>query len=218
MVLTRISEEDERVDYLIKRGFPFVAHGRTTDHSNYNWIDSDGKQAFSDLFAWLYDLGHRRIGLLSITEPMTFRRHREEGLRSAIHNCGDDDVSLTTLRVPRFETDTWSAAIKKLLCANERPTAIVALTDELAISVLEHAAALGVDVPDALTVIGFDNIPAARFSTPALTTFDQSIRKTAQQMAGLLLDTLDAPQGFQQQLVSLKLIERGSHGPAPHTA
>ncbi|MFK8084093.1 MAG: LacI family DNA-binding transcriptional regulator [Granulosicoccus sp.] len=216
MVLTRISEQDERVDYLLNRQFPFVAHGRTINHSNYNWIDSDGKQAFSDLFTKLYDLGHRRIGLLSITEPMTFRRYREEGLSAAIRDCDDKDVTLTTQRVPRFDTESWEAAIDTMLSSDNRPTAIVALTDELAISVLEQATTLGINVPDALTVIGFDNIPAARFSTPALTTFDQSIRKTAQQMAGLLLDSVDSPQAIQQQLVSPTLIERGSHGPAPN--
>lgn len=216
MALTRIAEEDERVDYLLRRNFPFVAHGRTLKHDGYSWIDSDGQQAFSDLFTWLYDLGHRRIGLLSITEAMTFRRYREDGLRNAIQECGDSDVTLTTQHVPRFDTQSWGAAIRTMLTAGDRPTAIVALTDELALSVLERAAELGVDVPGSLTVIGFDNIPAAQYSTPGLTTFDQSIRATAQQMAGLLLDTLDTPQGSQQQLVSPLLIKRGSHGPAPN--
>lgn len=215
MVLTRIAEEDERVNYLLQRGFPFVAHGRTLNHSGYSWIDSNGQQAFSDLFNWLYDLGHRRIGLLSITEAMTFRRYREEGLFTAIQKKGDSEVTLTTQHVPRFDTETWGAAIDSMLCGADRPTAIIALTDELALSVLEHAAALGVDVPGSLTVTGFDNIPSAQFSIPALTTFDQSIRTTAQQMAGLLLDTLDSPQGVQQQLVSPILIKRESHGPAP---
>lgn len=215
MVLTRIAEEDERVNYLLKRGFPFVAHGRTLHHEGYSWIDSDGQRAFSELFAWLYDLGHRRIGLLSITEAMTFRRYREDGLRVAIQECDDNDVTLTIQHVPRFDSQSWGAAINTMLTSASRPTAIVALTDELALGVLEHAAQLGVEVPGSLTVIGFDNIPAARYSTPGLTTFDQSIRTTAQQMAGLLLDALDSPQGAQQQLVSPTLIKRGSHGPAP---
>ncbi len=215
MVLTRIAEEDERVDYLVKRGFPFVAHGRTLNHDGYSWIDSDGQQAFSDLFNWLYDLGHRRIGMLSITEAMTFRRYREEGLRAAIRDKADSDVTLMTQHVPRFDSKSWAAAIDTLLCAPARPTAIIALTDELALNVLEHAAALGVDVPGSLTVTGFDNIPSAQFSMPGLTTFDQSIRTTAQQMAGLLLDALDSPQGVQQHLATPTLIKRGSHGPAP---
>ena len=215
MVLTRIAEDDERVNFLVKRGFPFVAHGRTLDHSGYSWIDTDGQQAFSDLFAWLYELGHRRIGLLSITEAMTFRRYREEGLKGAIQGCGDAEVTLMSKHVPRFDSESWGDAITEMLTADNRPTAIVALTDELALSVLEHAATLGVNVPDALTVIGYDNIPAAHYANPGLTTFDQSIRSTAQQTASLLLDTLDSPNGIQQKLVSPVLIKRGSHGPAP---
>ncbi len=216
MVLTRIAEEDERVDFLVKRGFPFVAHGRTLDHSDYSWIDTDGKQAFSDLFQWLYqELGHKKIGLLSITESMTFRRYREDGLIGAIKDCGDPDVTLTTRHVPRFDTASWGEAIRSMLESENRPSAIVALTDELALSVLEHAASLGVSVPESLTVIGYDNIPAAHYSNPGLTTFDQSIRSTAQQTAGLILDTLDTPDQIQQKLVSPIFIRRGSHGPAP---
>ena len=214
MVLTRIAEEDERVEFLMERGFPFVAHGRTLDHQGYSWIDTDGRQAFSDLFNWLYELGHRRIGLLSITEAMTFRRYREDGLISAIRNMDDSDVSLVTQHVPRFDSQSWGVAIRAMLTSDTRPTAIVALTDELALSVLEHAADLGVDVPGSLTVIGYDNLPAAHYSTPGLTTFDQSIRSTAQQMAGLLLNALDSPDAIKQKLVSPVLIKRGSHGPA----
>lgn len=218
MVLTRIAEDDERVNFLVKRGFPFVAHGRTLDHDDYSWIDTDGQKAFSDLFQWLYELGHRRIGLLSITESMTFRRYREDGLIRAINGCADPDVGLTTRHVPRFDTETWGEAIRSMLLDENRPSAIVALTDELALSVLEHAAELGVSVPDSLTVIGYDNIPAAHYSNPGLTTFDQSIRSTAQQTAGLILDTLDTPNKVQQKLVSPILIKRGSHGPAPKTS
>lgn len=215
MVLTRIAEEDERVNFLTKRGFPFVAHGRTLDHEHYSWIDTDGQQAFFDLFQWLYELGHRRIGLLSITESMTFRRYREDGLVGAIESCGDPEVSLVTKHVPRFDSDTWGDAIRSMLLSDNRPSAIVALTDELALSVLEQAAGLGVSVPDALTVIGYDNIPAAHYSNPGLTTFDQSIRSTAQQTAGLILDSLDTQNSVQQKLVSPILIKRGSHGLAP---
>ncbi len=217
MVLNRIAEDDKRVNYLMERDFPFVAHGRTLEHTGYSWIDTDGQQAFHDLFDWLYELGHRRFGLLSITEAMTFRRYRENGFRTAINNKGDSDVTLSMQRVPRFESHTWGQAIDSMLDAEHQPTAIVALTDELALSVIERAAARGIDVPGSLTVTGFDNIPAAQFSKPELTTFDQSIRSSAQQMAGLLLDTLDSQQGVRQQLSSPTLIKRASHGPALNT-
>jgi LacI family transcriptional regulator len=216
IVLTRIAEQDERVDYLMRRGFPFVTHGRTlSDDTAYSWIDSDGHRAFADLFNWLYGLGHRRFGLLSIAEPMTFRRHREDGLERAMLKQGDANVSLLVQHVPRFDVDARVAAVRRLLNDDHRPTAILALTDELGLCVIEQAVQLGIVVPEQLTVIGFDNIPASGFASPGLTTFDQSIRETARQIATMLLDSLDGESGTTQTLINAPLIKRGSHAPAP---
>ncbi len=216
IVLNRIAEHDERVDYLLRRNFPFVTHGRIeAEDVEYSWVDTDGRQAFADTFRWLYELGHRRFGLLSITETMTFRTHREAGLQQAVAEQADPQVSVVMQRVPRFDIEARESAVDKLLKNKNRPTAILALTDELALSVLERAALMGVSVPDQLSVIGFDNIPEAAFASPGLTTFDQSTRDTAHQIATLLLDSLDGKSGITQTLIEPLLIKRGSHAPAP---
>ncbi len=216
IVLTRIAERDERVDYLIKRGVPFVTHGRTlSEATDYNWIDTDGYQAFADMFNWLYDLNHRRFGLLSIVEPMTFRTHRENGLRHAMTSKNDPDVQLQVCHVPRFDKPAIVQAVRELLASADRPTAVLCLTDELALCVLEQAADAGIQVPEQLTVIGFDNIPMAGYATPALTTFDQSIRHAARQMSTILLDVLDGSAKTIQTLITPSLIKRGSHAAAP---
>lgn len=216
IVLTRIAEHDERVDYLIKRGVPFVTHGRTlSEETDYSWIDTDGYQAFADMFNWLYDLNHRRFGLLSIVEPMTFRTHRENGLRHAMTSKNDPDVHLQVFHVPRFDQHAIVQAVRELLASVDRPTAVLCLTDELALCVLEQAADVGIQVPEQLTVIGFDNIPMASYATPALTTFDQSIRHAARQMSTVLLDVLDGSAKNIQTLITPSLIKRGSHAAAP---
>ena len=216
IVLNRIAEHDERVDYLVKRGFPFVTHGRTLENSvEHSWIDTDGKQAFSDVFRWLYTLGHRRFGLLSITEAMTFRRHREEGLQEAIAEQNDPDVSVVIQRVPQFDLDAREFSVNQLLNDRHRPTAILALTDEMALCVLERAAQMGISVPDQLSVIGYDNIPESAYALSGLTTFDQCTRDTARQVATLLVETLDGKPGITQTMIEPLLIKRGSHAPAP---
>ncbi len=216
IVLTRIAEQDERVDYLIKRGVPFVTHGRTVAESaDYSWIDTDGFKAFADMFDCLYELNHRRFGLLSIVEPMTFRTHRENGLRHAIKSKNDRDIHLEVCQVPRFNKQKIVLAVRDLLASSHRPTALLCLTDELALCVLEQAVLMGIKVPEQLTVIGFDNIPEAKYATPALTTFDQSTRHAAQQMSTMLLDILDGNAKTTQTLITPSLMKRGTHAVAP---
>lgn len=216
IVLPRIGEVDERVDYLIRRGFPFITHGRiTAEDVEYSWVDTDGEKAFFKAFEWLYEMGHRRFGLLSIDESMSFRKHREAGLQQAIAEQNDASVSLVIRRVPQFDLGARESAVNELLDQKHRPTAVLALTDELGLYVMERAARMGINVPDQLSVIGFDNIPEAERTSPGLTSFDQRTRDTARQIATLLLDTMDGKSGYSQTLIEPLLIKRGSHAPAP---
>jgi len=216
LVLTRVAEDDERVRFLAERRFPFIAHGRVLNgEQRYSWVDTDGGAAFAEAFALLHELGHRRFGLISIDEPMTFRLTREIGLEEAIATHADPSVTLASRRTARFDSAARHEAIAALLDRPDRPTAILALTDEIALDVLDVAAALGLGVPTDLSVIGFDDLPAAARARPGLTTFDQRTRETAIQLAHTLVELIDERTAEQHRLLRPHLIARGSHGPAP---
>ncbi|RWL02279.1 MAG: LacI family transcriptional regulator [Mesorhizobium sp.] len=202
VVVTRIAEVDERLAYLRQRNFPFVAHGRLLDTDfAYNWLDTDGVHAFGEAFDMLYDLGHRHFGLVTIAEPMTFRHLRQDGLAAAIAR--------------RSKRGARIQAINRLLHADERPTAIVALFDELALSVMEEAARAGLVIPRDLSVIGFDNIAASAYAPPGLTTFDASIRQCAREIGEMLLTVIgDRSAAPLTRLIRPTLVSRASHGPA----
>lgn len=217
IVLSRIAEQDERVNYLLERNFPFVTHGRTRDQTehSYSWIDTDGEGAFRDAFELLYGLGHRRFGLVSISEAMTFKYYRERGLEQAVVTCGDNTVSLKINRAPRFDKAALNGSIDTMLKDPHRPTAIIGLTDEIAVSVLERARHLKITVPDALSVVGFDNIPTSELAAPGLTTFDQGTRKTAEWLASALISSLDGTAVIRPELSRPELVLRSSHAQAP---
>ena len=213
VILNRVAETDARVEFLLERQFPFIAHGRTLENQqDFSWIDTDGEWAFAEAFRLLYDGGHRQFGLLSISEHMTFRHLREQGIENAIVDADDSQITLETSHVPRFDVAARTAAITAMLSSPKRPTAILALTDELALSVIQQAANMNIRIPDELSVIGFDNIPSAAYVPPGLTTFDQSIRVTAQEIVRVLVDNIDGIASAQQRIIRPILIERGSHG------
>ncbi|HEY8596123.1 MAG TPA: substrate-binding domain-containing protein [Devosiaceae bacterium] len=217
VVINRIAEKDPRVEYLVERNFPFVAHGRLHNSGlAFNWLDTDGAAAFSEAFDLLYELGHRHFGLVTISEPMTFRHMREQGLRSAIDNRGDPDVRLDVVSAPRFARGDRVEAINRLLHSAERPTAILCLFDGLALTVLEEAERAGISIPRDLSVVGFDNLATAAYAPPGLTTFDARIRDCAREIAGMLTTVIqDRPSKPLTRLVRPKLVLRASHGPAP---
>lgn len=219
VVLLRIGEVDERVDYLLKRGVPFVTHGRILDQSKpVNWLDADGEAAFAEAFDLLYGLGHRHFGLVSIAEPMMFRHLRETGLKMAIERRGDASVRLDIVSAPRFDRDATLAGIRKMVHSPDRPTAILGLFDELALSVLEEARTAGISVPGDLSVVGFDNIGAAAFAPPGLTTFETSTRTAGREIGEMLIEVIEGRNREPlKKLIRPALVSRASHGPVPTT-
>jgi LacI family transcriptional regulator len=217
LILGRTSEVDPRVDFLLKTGFPFVTHGRVAaDAPPHPWVDTDGFTAFGQAFDLLYDLGHRKLALLTIEEPMTFRLHRTEGLLQAIERRGDPEVLLSVVTSPRYDGARRRQVIHDMLTASPRPTAVLAMFDGLALAVLQEAEALSLSVPGQLSVLGFDNIASAASARPGLTTFDSdtfaAARTCAQMLTARIADPTAAPE---TQLVRPHLVLRASHGPAP---
>jgi LacI family transcriptional regulator len=219
VVLPRIAAEDARVDYLRAMNFPFVAHGRIRDdQGDYTWLDADGEIAFNEAFDLLYDQGHRHFGLVSIAEDMTFRNLREKGIVDAVSRRGDPDVRLDIVRPPRFDRGASVAAINTMLHAPDRPTAILGLFDELALTVMEEAQRANLSIPRDLSVIGFDNISASAYAPPGLTTFEVKTRSMAREIAHMLVGLIEgAVPGADSKLIKPSLVLRASHGPAPQT-
>jgi LacI family transcriptional regulator len=217
LVLTRITEDDERVNFLLDRRVPFITHGRLHDRAApYHWLDTCGASAFTEAFDRLYALGHRRFGLVSISEPMSARLDREAGLAAAMAAKGDPTLSLVELRRPRPDTEPLRADIVRLLGSAERPTAIIGLFDELALLVMQEARRQDLDVPRDLSVIGFDNVLAAAHATPGLSTFDQDVRGSARTMAGMLNQAMENPEIAPLSVLKTpQFVARGSHGQAP---
>jgi LacI family transcriptional regulator len=217
VVVPRIGEDDERIRYLMAQRFPFVAHGRLLDSSAaFNWLDADSVSAFGTAFDLLYDLGHRHFGLVSISDPMTFRHLRERGLRDAIARRGDPTVILEVVAAPRFDRGATVAAVNALLRAERRPTAIIGLFDEVALTIMEEASRAGLSIPRDLSVVGFDNITAAAYAPPGLTTFEAHTRESAREIAGMLVDVIQKKSAEPRtKLIAPEFVSRASHGPVP---
>jgi LacI family transcriptional regulator len=217
MVVPRIAEDDPRLTYLAMQRFPAVSHGRLLNGATeHNWLDSDGEAAFAEAFELLYAEGHRHIGLVTISDRMSFRHFREQGLRNAIAGKADPAVHLSVETFARFDKEGGIAAGNRLLHLPDRPTAIIGLFDEVAMTVIEQANRMGLSVPRDLSVIGFDNIAASAYAPPGLTTFDARIRTSAREIANMLVTAIqDRPLKSLTRLVRPELVLRASHGPAP---
>jgi LacI family transcriptional regulator len=115
-----------------------------------------------------------------------------------------------------FEIEQGRRAARHLLDLHDRPTAIFAFNDNIAIGVLQAARERNMRVPEDLSVIGFDDVEAAEIVTPPLTTVRQPLAEMGR-MAVSLLERLIEGQRIEALHVELRtqLVIRQTTGPAP---
>jgi LacI family transcriptional regulator len=122
----------------------------------------------------LATLGHRRIGVIAGPKHLLCSRARLDGYRAALDEAGLP-VDESLIEQGDFMHETGFAAASRLLGLPDRPTAIFAGNDTMALGVFEAARRRGLRIPEDLSVVGFDDLPEARWSPPPLTTIRQPL-------------------------------------------
>lgn len=214
-VVMRTRQQDQRVEALREAGIPFVMHGRSESAPDAAFLDVDAEQGFYQATRLLLELGHRRMALINAPVDLYSAKVRREGFERALSEAGLK-VDPALVKSGHLEEDSGYELALELLQIAHQPTAIICVNDAAAFGVLHAAQSLGLRVGTDLSVIGYDDIPAARYSNPPLTSIASSTRQAGRRLAQLhaaLLAGTPAPQ--LQELWTPQLILRGSHGPPP---
>jgi LacI family transcriptional regulator len=210
---------------LLKRRFPIVKLG---EHPDIDCVVSAYDETTKEVMSYLLSLQHRRIGLIYGVLPY------QDGLQAADlpveYESGPDrllpyqdslraaglpvDQELVVTCGPTIE-DGYQAALR-LLRMPERPTALIAINDLLALGALRAASDLGLHVPADLSLVGYDDIPRAHYLVPRLTTSSKDAARGGQEAVKLLLARIQEPNRPRQRVdIPARLIIRESTGPAP---
>jgi DNA-binding LacI/PurR family transcriptional regulator len=162
----------------------------------------------------LLSLGHRRIAFAAGDEHAMPTRDKAEGRTLALRAAGIEPHG--PIAYTSFSVDGGRRALRALLAApGGAPTGVVCSSDVMAIGVLIEAAEQGLAVPDELSVVGFDGIPAASWTRPPLTTIEQPIADIAATAVGALKALIDEPERPLPDFVFRpKLRVRASTAPA----
>lgn len=211
-ILSRTAVDDERVKFLLDRGFPFVCHGRTERQDEHAWMDVDNKSAFSLAVKRLADLGHRRIALISARPDLNFSALRAVGFEEGMKEAGLDLDRDLVVEASMSEAGGEEAA-RQLLALPNPPTAIVCMTDALAIGVYKALRGFKLKAGEDVSVVGYDGLPACEHFDPPITSFSQDPVEAGRNLAELLTQSIqgEKPQNLQI-LHEARLIPGGSDG------
>lgn len=148
----------------------------------------------------LLRLGHRQLAVITGPLHLANAVERLAGFRRALA-AAKVPIEADYIQEAQFDRDSGYHAAKRLLRMLPRPTAIFACNDLMALGVLMAARELGLQCPDELSVVGFDDLDFAEFTAPALTTVHQAGYQLGTAAARLLLERIAGSTQAPQRLV-----------------
>lgn len=233
-VVYSIDEDDPLVEAALKRRLPMVIVDQPL-RDGVPFVGVDDEAAAKEVAQHFVALGHKNFGVVSFgisatglsagfadmsrqasaTFPVT--RARLAGYKAIL-----EEADLSWDKVPIYECPGSSKALGReaaniLLSQKPRPTAILALSDQLALGVIEASKEHGLSVPKDLSVAGFDDVPEATISTPSLTTVHQDHVEKGKLAGQLLVAQLRGEKAQVRNFLPAKLVARSSTDRSPET-
>ena len=206
----------QQLEWARRRGLPIV----TVDQRPLDGLPSvnvDDRNGARLGAQHLVDLGHRRIGVLTL--PLESEEDRNAGLVPAYDRMNGWRDVLAPLGIePLVERGVYLAsepsyaAARALLDRPDRPTGVLCVSDAFALEVLRAAADLGLRVPEDVSVVGYDDSRVAVLTRPPLTTIRQDVRTKARLAVDALVRLVNDPDGAppERELLPAELVVRAS--------
>ena len=228
-VIYCLAEDDPLVDMALERRLPVVLVEQPPRDSvpSVETDDVGGARAAAE---HLLGLGHERLGVISFElgrdasgglaglerrREATYRpsRLRLEGYAAAVEGAGLSWEDVPVYEAVQNEPEQGRLAAEVLLGREPRPTAILTLSDQLALGVFEAAKKMRLSIPEDLSVVGFDDVPEASRTEPPLTTVYQPHVEKGLAAGRMLVAQLGGEEPQSPEPLPTRLVVRGSTAP-----
>ena len=216
--------DDAMLEELHRRGVPFVLVGRDVRTIPINWVKVDERGGAYEVTRHLIKLGHTRIALIAGNYPASKGAEPIKGGKEAsLQRSSGFQRAMNEARLPidpRYMVEgDWRYASglilgKRLLELHPRPTAIFALSEVMAVGVLNAAHQLGLRIPEDLSVVTTEDSPWVEYVRPQLTAIHLPIYEVGIRAAEVLMERIENPSMPPQQIVlPATLVVRESSAP-----
>jgi LacI family transcriptional regulator len=212
IVVMGVDRDDPEVEKLVRADLPVIAVDLDVVHEHTSFVASDNIGGARLAVRHLHSLGHTRIATIAGPSSTKPGADRTLGFRAEMRELG--------LKIPaRYEVEgdfypeSGEHAMRSLLALKERPTAVFAAADMMAIGAIRTLRAAGLSAPDDVAVVGFDDIRVAELVSPPLTTIRQDMVGIGLAAGRALVEQIENP-GVTPPVLTLpvELVVRGSCG------
>lgn len=202
---------DEYFEVITKLQIPCVLALTAYNKFQVPYVKVDDKQAAYSATQYLIENGHDKIALISSKkdEPIT-GKPRVEGYRQALSDYGLEVNENLLVFGTNFSYEDGEMCMTQLLERGDAFTAVFATSDDMAIGALNIAHQKGIEVPDQISIIGYDNTKVSRMSFPHLTTVSQPLYEIGKKAIEKLLDIITTGQKVASSIMMHEIIERST--------
>ena len=174
-------------------GAPTVLIGQDPNWDAFGSVDTDNIQGGYEAGRHLCDLGYDEVGLMLGSLNLEESTHRRRGVERALGEAGVD-VSDRHVAEGDYSQESGYAIAQTWIEQGAMPRALFCASDTMAMGVLLALDEADYRVPDDVAVVGFDDLPAAQYTIPPLTTVRQPVYEKAQAAIDLLIDQIEGPE------------------------
>lgn len=210
LLLGDMGDQPRLIEDLADAQVPVVALWQGANPTDVASVSVDNEAGMHAVLDELTALGHRRIAFVG--GQLGDVKERERAYVRYMERLSGEIVDGYIQHGPN-EFSSGVDAFERLLALPEPPTAIAASTDVLAIGALHAAHRRGMPVPDEISITGFDDIPVAAFTVPALTTVRMPVREMVTRAVQMVFDEPDADSSHPPAVLQPSLVVRESTGP-----
>ncbi len=211
LVLMGIRSQDERLQFLTEKNFPFVAYGRSDVSLDYPYVDVDGAAGIAMAIHYLTELGHKQIAYITPPEGLMCTRQRWEGYVSGMAES-HLPIQQEYVLEGGFNEQAGQISTQRLLDLPKPPTAILTANDICAFGAMRAVQKSRLRVGKDVSVIGFDDISLANHWRPPLTTIATPFRKIGFALMKSLFSVISGEDVLPQTMVEPRLVIRQSTG------
>ncbi|MGH3321732.1 MAG: LacI family DNA-binding transcriptional regulator [Streptosporangiaceae bacterium] len=210
VLLSDLRVHDKRVEPLRELGMPVVVVGGPLRDPAFPCVAVDNRTPMARAVEYLVALGHRRIARVAGIPEFQHTVERTEAFEGAVAAAG-----LTS--TPRIDTDysgdEGAAATRELLARADPPTGIIFDNDVMAVAAVGVAHEMGIQVPEELSVVAWDDSPLCQIVHPPLTTMSRDVYRSGALAASRLLNLVDGADVGDVEEPTPRLVVRASTAP-----
>lgn len=213
ILLIGTDRDPDLYSFLTEREIPTVIAWARSDDSTQSYVGFDNVAAAKAITNRALELGHQSIGFISARTNMNDRaRARVLGARQAISESGLNPDDMTVVETD-YSIQCGGDAFVELSKVTPAPTLIICGNDVLAVGVVKAAQRIGLNVPNDVSITGFDDIELASVISPGLTTVHVPHREMGRIAAETLVSLTDDPSQTIQVGLETHIVERESLAP-----